>query len=352
MTIGKLAMTELAMGTFGVNAARGTPTNPRAPDRIPGGSSSGSAVAVAAGLLPGALGTDTGGSIRIPAACCGVIGLKPTHGRVSRAGVMPLSPSLDHVGFLTSTTCDLALLLVAAGGHDSEDPASSARPVPDLETLAAVPAEGLTVGLPEHAYFRDVEPGVAAAVAEAASVLSAAGVTVRAVTVPDPRPMMEATATIVRAEAAAEHEAAMRTRPADLDGFVRSRLEAGAGIPATSYIQAMDACRRLRSAFVDEVFTTVDALLMPMTPEPPLTLADATSGSVERVMERMADFARVARLFDGLGVPALALPCGAPVSGLPPAVQLTARPFEEGVLLRLGAALERRDAGNRSGCAA
>ena len=320
-----------------VNPGQGTPVNPRAPERIPGGSSSGSAVAVAAGLVPGALGTDTGGSIRLPAACCGVAGLKPTFGRVSRAGVMPLSPTLDHVGFLARTTADLGLLLAATAGPDTEDPATSPATVPDLSDLA--PAAGLTVGLPDRGFFRDVKPDVAAALAEAAHVLSVAGVTVRLLALPDPGPMIEATGVIVRAEAAAEHEAARRDCRGDLSAFVLSRLDAGAAIPAIRYIQAMAACRRLRRAFLAEAFATVDALLLPMTPEPPLTLEDAMAGPVERVMERMVWFARVARLFNGLGVPALALPVPT-ASGPLLAVQLVARPFGEPVLLRLGAALE------------
>lgn len=337
IAIGKLAMTELAMGTFGINEGRGTPENPRAPDRIPGGSSSGSGVAVAASLVPAALGTDTGGSIRLPAACCGIVGLKPTFGRVSRAGVMPLSPTLDHVGFLARAVGDLALLLAATAGADPDDDATGQTSTFDSGTLASV--GGLVVGVPDGGVYRDVEPVVAAALAEAARALAAAGATVRLVALPDPGPLMDATAVIVRAEAAAMHERARDDARAALSPFVRGRLDAGVTIPATRYVRAVADCRSARRAFLADAFASVDALLVPMTPGLPPTLAEATSGSVERVSERMARFARFARLWNGLGAPALAMPAYASRE-LVPAVQLAARPFDDAVVLRLGVALE------------
>lgn len=341
VTIGKVTMTELAMGTFGVNAVQGTPRNPRAPDRIPGGSSSGSAVAVARGLVPATIGTDTGGSIRIPAACCGVAGLKPTWGRVSRAGVMPLSPTLDHVGPLARRTSDLALLLSAIAGHDPDDPSSSAEPVPDYHALASMPVAGLSVGVPENDYFAGVDAEVAAAIEETLRVLAAAGVSVKRLVLPDPRPMMDATTVIVRAEAAAAHARALAEQPRVFQPFVRERLEIGAAIPAGRYREAVAACAALRATFVREVFAAVDAVVAPIVPVPPLTLVEATAGSVKDVMDRMTRFSRFARLFNGLGVPVLALPCGRSAAGLPLAVQIAAAPFREQIVLRLGVTYER-----------
>src|SRR2546421_1094100 len=166
--LGKLNMTELAMGPFGDNAHHGDVQNPWRAGHASGGSSSGSAAAVAAGLVAGAIGSDTGGSIRLPAACCGVVGLKPTYGRVSRAGVMPLSWSLDHIGPLTRTVADAALLLGIIAGHDPRDATSSRRGVPYYERLLDTPVDGLRVGLPENYFFDGLDGVMDAAVPSAA----------------------------------------------------------------------------------------------------------------------------------------------------------------------------------------
>ncbi len=339
VTLGKLRMTELAMGTFGVNVVQGTPRNPWSLDRIPGGSSSGCAVAVAAGLVAGALGTDTGGSIRIPAACCGVVGLKPTFGRVSRAGVMPLSASLDHVGPMARTVADVALLLSVIAGLDPADPASSREPVPDVVANGGADVTGLVVGLPDNGYFGGLAPPVHAAIEDAARVLAARGATIRRLTVPDPRPLMDATAIVVRAESAAAHRARLGQQDT-LQPLVRDRLRAGIAIPAVEYLDARDRCVELSARFIAEVFGTVDALLLPIIPEPAPALGDVTTGSADDVNARMARFARFARFVNGLGTPALAVPCGFSADGLPLAFQLLARPFADAVVLRLGAAYE------------
>src|SRR5207302_3350155 len=186
VTLGKLNMTELAMGPFGDNAQHGDVQNPWRPGHCAGGSSSGSAAAVAAGFALGALGSDTGGSIRLPAACCGVVGLKATYGRVSRAGVMPLSWSLDHLGPLTRTVADAALLLGIIAGHDSCDATSSRRGVPYYERMLDTPVEGLRVGLPENYFFDDLAAEMDAAVRAAARVLEGLGAEIVSIRVPDP----------------------------------------------------------------------------------------------------------------------------------------------------------------------
>jgi aspartyl-tRNA(Asn)/glutamyl-tRNA(Gln) amidotransferase subunit A len=338
VSLGTLAMTPLAMGTFGVNEIEGTPVNPWNADRVPGGSSSGCGVALAARLVAGAVGTDTGGSIRLPAAACGVVGLKPTFGRVSRAGVMPLSSSLDHVGPMARRVRDVALLLAAMSGRDARDPSSAGRRPPP----GAVPpgVRGLRVGLPGDAYFSDVDAAVRAAVGDAARVLADLGATVDTVKVPDPRPLVQASAIVVRAEAAARHgrllEAPEATR---LPAFVRARLRTGLAVSAADYLRAVDACAEHRTRFVREAFATADALLLPATPEIPPPL-DAVSGAPADLDARMASFARFARLFNALGIPVLALPGGFTDAGIPLGLQIAGRPFDEVTVLRLGAAYE------------
>ncbi|PYN40786.1 MAG: Asp-tRNA(Asn)/Glu-tRNA(Gln) amidotransferase GatCAB subunit A, partial [Candidatus Rokuibacteriota bacterium] len=176
VTLGKLNMTELAMGPFGDNAHHGDVQNPWRPGHCAGGSSSGSAAAVAAGFALATLGSDTGGSIRLPAACCGVVGLKPTYGRVSRAGVMPLSWSMDHLGPLTRTVADTALLLEIVAGHDPRDPTSSRRGVPYYQRMLESPVAGLRIGIPENYYFDGIDVEMDAAVRAAADVLAGLGV--------------------------------------------------------------------------------------------------------------------------------------------------------------------------------
>src|SRR5882762_3200146 len=191
VTLGKLNMTELAMGPFGDNAHHGDVQNPWKPGHCAGGSSSGSAAAVAAGLALATLGSDTGGSIRLPAACCGVVGLKPTYGRVSRAGVMPLSWSMDHLGPLTRTVADAALLLEVVAGYDPHDATSSRRGVPYYQRMLESPIGGLRVGIPENFFFDGISPDVDAAVRAAAEVLEGLGAHVVPLRVPDPRPMAD-----------------------------------------------------------------------------------------------------------------------------------------------------------------
>jgi aspartyl-tRNA(Asn)/glutamyl-tRNA(Gln) amidotransferase subunit A len=337
VALGTLAMTPLAMGTFGVNEIEGTPINPWVPDRAPGGSSSGCGVALAARLVAGAVGTDTGGSIRLPAACCAVVGLKPTFGRVSRAGVMPLSASLDHVGPMARRVRDVALLLSVMAGRDARDAATARQRPPSMVPPSGV--RGLRVGLPGHAYFEEVEPVVRAAVAEAARVLADLGAVVATVVVPDPRPLVQASATVVRAETAAHHEPLLQAPGVTLPEFVRHRLHTGLGVSAVDYLRALASCAEHRARFVREAFATVDALLLPTTPELPPTLGEVI-GPLADVNERMASFSRFSRLFNALGIPVLALPGGFTDAGVPLGLQLAGRPFDETTVLRLGASYE------------
>ncbi len=341
IALGKLNMTELALGPFGDNAHHGDVQNPWKRGHVSGGSSSGSGAAVAAGLVLGALGTDTGGSIRLPAACCGVVGLKPTYGRVSRAGVMPLSWSMDHVGPLTRTVTDAALLLGIIAGHDPLDATSSRRGVPYYERVLEMPIDGLRVGLPENYYSDSVDPEIVAGVSQAARTLGGLGAEVVSLRVPDPAPLLDVAHLIARAESAAIHTRVIRERPHELQPAVRSRLEVGLRVTAHDYLQALRLRARYAREFIAEVFAVVDALLAPVIPEPAPALEAVKAGTPDEVVARMGRFSRLTRPFNGLGLPALAVPCGFSTDGRPLAVQIVGRPFDEATTLRLGFAYEQ-----------
>ena len=339
--LGKLNMTELAMGPFGDNAHHGDVQNPWKAGHCAGGSSSGSAAAVAAGLALGALGSDTGGSIRLPAACCGVVGLKPTYGRVSRAGAMPLSWSLDHLGPLTRTVADAARLLGIVAGYDPRDATSSRRGVPFYERLLDTPVGGLRVGVPENYYFDGVTPEIAAGVRAAAATLEGLGVRVVPLRIPDPRPMADVCNVISRSESAAIHARLARERPHELQPAVRAHIEVGFHISAHDYLQALRLRARLTREFIADVFPEIDALVAPAIPEPAPELAATKAGTADEFVARMGRFSRLTRPFNGLGLPALALPCGMSADGRPLALQIVGRPFDEATVLRLGHAYQQ-----------
>ncbi|MBI1737137.1 MAG: Asp-tRNA(Asn)/Glu-tRNA(Gln) amidotransferase subunit GatA [Candidatus Rokubacteria bacterium] len=340
ITLGKLNMTELALGPFGENGHHGDVQNPWKAGHVSGGSSSGSGAAVGAGLVAAALGTDTGGSIRLPAACCGIVGLKPTYGRVSRAGVMPLSWSLDHVGPMTRTVRDAAMLLAAIAGHDPRDATTSRRAVPDYAAALARRLPPLTVGVPENFYFDRLDPEVASAVDAAIRVLETF-VKVEPLRVPDPAVMVGISNVLARCESAAIHARLIRERPDELQPQVRERLEPGFHITAHDYLQAQRLRARLARAFVSEVFDAVDVLIAPVIPEPAPTLDEAKAGTAGERVARMGKFSRLTRPMNGLGVPALSVPCGFSADGRPIAFQLVGRPFAETTLFRVGHAYEQ-----------
>src|SRR5262245_60691615 len=345
VTLGKLNMSELALGPFGDNTHHGHVQNPWRPGYCAGGSSSGSGAAVAAGLALGALGTDTGGSIRVPAAACGIVGLKPTYGRVSRAGGMALSWSNDHFGPMTRTVRDAAVMLGVIAGPDPEDATSSPRPVPDYLAAIDTGVAGLRLGVPENYFFDGVDGGVAAAVHEAADSLAAGGARLVRLRVPDPQPLIDVTGIISRAESAAIHARILKERPHELQTVVRARLEVGLQISAFDYIQALRLRARLTRQFIREVFAEVDVLLTPTIPEPAPALADVTTPRVEAIIAHMMRFSRLTRPINGLGLPAVSVPCGLSVEGLPRGLQIVGRPFDESTVLRVGRAWEQRVGG-------
>ncbi len=339
--LGKLNMTELALGPFGDNGHHGDVQNPWKPGHAAGGSSSGSAAAVAARLAFGALGSDTGGSIRLPAACCGIVGLKPTYGRVSRAGAMALSWSVDHLGPMTRTVRDCALMLSVIAGHDPRDATSSRRRVGDLLAALDRPLAGVRVGVPENYYFDGVTAEIDTAVRVAAGTLESAGARVHTLRIPDPATMADVCNIIARCESAVVHARVARERPHELQPAVRSRLEVGFHVSAFDYLQAGRLRARLTREFITEVFGEIDVLLTPTIPEPAPPLHAVKAGTVDEVVTRMGRFSRLTRPFNGLGLPALSLPCGWSTAGLPLAVQVIGRPFDEAGVLAVAAAVER-----------
>lgn len=341
VALGKLNLSELAMGPFGDNSHHGDVQNPWRAGHCAGGSSSGSAAAVAAGLVPGALGSDTGGSIRVPAACCGIVGLKPTYGRVSRAGVMCLSWSTDHVGPMARTVRDVALLLQVIAGHDPGDATSSRHAVPDYLAALDQGIAGLRIGVPRNHFFEDIDTETEAGVRRAVAVLQGLGVRVKEIQVPDPQVISDLANIISRCESAAVHLRRLRIRAHEVKPSTLARFEQGGRISAYDYLQALRLRARLTREFVGEVFGEVDALIAPVIPEPAPVLAQAVSGTPEEVTARVLRFTRMCRPFNGLGLPALSVPCGFSAQGLPLAFQVVGRPFDERTVLRVGHAYEQ-----------
>jgi aspartyl-tRNA(Asn)/glutamyl-tRNA(Gln) amidotransferase subunit A len=338
--LGSLQMVEFAYGPTGHNAHYGAVRNPWNVDHITGGSSSGSGSAVAARLTFAALGSDTGGSIRMPAHFCGVTGLKTTVGRVSRAGAMPLSQSLDTVGPLAQSAEDCALLLGLMAGADPEDPTASALPVPDYMAATRGSMKGLRIGVPTAFYVDDLDGEVARVLDETMATLKKDGAEIVKVELPDQRQLTSACQLVLAAEAAAFHKRWMIERPQDYGAQVLMRLQNGLAIPAVSYLEAMRWRGPALAAYLAAVAGT-DAVLVPVGPVPAPTIIESDVGNspnAEAVIQRLTRFTRPVNY---LGLPSLAIPCGFTRSGLPVGMQLIGRSFDEAMLLRIGAAFQR-----------
>jgi aspartyl-tRNA(Asn)/glutamyl-tRNA(Gln) amidotransferase subunit A len=338
VSLGKLNLHELAYGATSKNPHYGFLLNPHDPSRIAGGSSGGSAVAIAAGFVPATLGTDTGGSIRIPASYCGVAGFKPTYGRVSRGGVMPLSWSLDHVGPLGRTVEDCALMMADIAGHDPSDQASSATPVPDFCAPPPRRLHGLRVGVPGNFFFESVDTEVASAVHRAIGDLERLGAEVIDVHLPDLRAASACQRVIQWAEASAVHSAA--TDPTRIGAEVWPLIQQGRLISGSDYVMASRMRRFFRLEF-DKLWEQVDVVAGPTTPvvAPRIAEEDVQVGP-DRENVRLAS-TRLVRPVNLIGEPALSMPCGTHSNGLPIGLQLIAAPFADARLLRIGQRLER-----------
>jgi aspartyl-tRNA(Asn)/glutamyl-tRNA(Gln) amidotransferase subunit A len=336
--MGKLNMHELAYGITSSNPHFGPVRNPWNTQHSPGGSSGGSGSAVATQMVFMAMGSDTGGSIRIPASFCGTVGLKPTYGRVSRFGVLPLGFSLDHVGPLTRSVRDAALTLNAIAGHDPRDPGSSRRPVVDFVPDDECSIRALRIGFPETFFFEhlhaDVESAVRGAIARAQSL----GAVIKPVHLPDMAALNAIARVVLLSEASATIEPFMENR-AQFGADVLALLDQGRLVPAPDYVNAQRLRRKMRREF-DQVWKEVDCLIAPATPSPAPRIGETTIRLGGRDEDVRLATTRLVRGVNALGFPALSLPCGLSGSGLPVGLQIIGPAFEEALLLRAGAALE------------
>lgn len=348
LDIARLNMAEFAFGPTGHNVHHGDCRNPWDPARITGGSSSGSGATVAAGAVWGALGSDTGGSVRLPAAICGVVGIKPTQTRVSRYGVMGLSFSLDNVGPLARTVRDAARLLAVIAGPDPRDPTSAARPPGQYERAAQAGAadgiRGLRIGVPTNYYAEDLDPEIRACWLAGAKRLEALGAEMVELPVPLHEHLSPLANAISATEGATLHAHWMRTRPHDYSPQVRARIELGFAVPARHYLAALTARPRLIAEFVDRVFGACDALWVPVLSDPVPERAATDFGDGPDMNDGLARLTRLTRPFNYLGLPCVALPAGFDRNRMPIGMQLAGQPFAEALLLRIAAAFEA-DAG-------
>jgi aspartyl-tRNA(Asn)/glutamyl-tRNA(Gln) amidotransferase subunit A len=338
--LGSLHMAEFAYGPTGHNSHYGAVRNPFNVAHVTGGSSSGSGSAVAARLTYAALGSDTGGSIRMPAHFCGVTGLKTTYGRISRFGAMPLSQTLDTVGPLARTTEDCALLLALMAGADPEDPTASTAPATDYMAATTASIKGLKIGVPTAFYVDDLDAEVARALDETILVLKREGADIVTIELPDQRQLTAACQLVLAVEAAAYHKRWLIERPQDYGSQVLMRLQNGLAIPGVSYLEAL---RWRGPALAAHVAATsgVDMVITPVAPVPAPTIAESDVGNApgaEAVIQRLTRFTRA---INYLGLPALAVPSGFTRSGLPIGMQLIGRSFDEATILTVGAAFQR-----------
>ncbi len=340
--LGKLNMHEFAYGGSSVISYFGPVHNPWNLDYSSGGSSGGSAAAVAAQLCYGAIGSDTGGSIRQPAAYCGIVGLKPSYGRVSTSGVIPLSWSLDHIGPITRSAKDAALMLQVIAGYDAQDTASLDLPVPDYAATNAAATSSLRLGIPRAYFYETLHPEIEAAMAAALSVLKTLTRNQR-----DIAPlaadstyssMMDPCFTILRAEAYAYHKEYVSKSPELYQAQTLKRIQAGADIPTSAYIQARRQLELVRRS-VARVFETTDLLITPTACVPPFAIADLLDPNTLREKELL--MLRNTRPFNMLGLPTISVPCGFTRTELPIGMQITGPPGSEATVLRVAYAYEQ-----------
>lgn len=334
VVLGKLGLHEFAYGISSVNPHFGDVHNPWDTTRIPGGSSGGSAVAVAAGEAYATLGSDTGGSIRIPASLCGCVGLKPTFGRASLFGAVPLAWSLDHPGPLARTVRDVAVATAAISGFDPRDPISAERPVPDLLEGLEAGAQKLRVGVPTDHVWDECDPAIASAVRAAIDALARAGAEIVEIHWPRAAEYARASSAVLGVEARAYHEGAFPGRSAEYGPLIRARLASQGDVDAETYARSMRLLLEARGGAADHDLDGVDVLAMPTVPARAWTIEEA------KEVRRPSEWTRITRIFDLTGQPAISVPCGIDPDGIPIGLQFAARMWDEAAALRAARAYE------------
>jgi aspartyl-tRNA(Asn)/glutamyl-tRNA(Gln) amidotransferase subunit A len=360
VVLGKLNCDEFAMGSSNENSAYGVTRNPWSADHVPGGSSGGSGAAVAAREVPASLGTDTGGSIRLPAAFCGVVGVKPTYGRVSRYGVIAYASSLDQVGPFARDVGDAAVVLEAIAGHDPADSTASPRPVPSYGDALASGVRGLRLGLPKEYFVEGMQPEVDAAVRAAVAELERLGAVVEPVSLPHTEYAIATYYLIATAEASSNlarydgvryglresgpegslTEMYERSRAAGFGTEVKRRIMLGtyalsAGYYDAYYLKAQQVRTLIRRDF-EHAFARCDALVTPVAPTTAFRIGEKTDDPLTMYLSDILTIS-----VNLAGLPGLVVPCGADRAGLPVGLQVIGRPFDEATVLRIGAAYEQ-----------
>jgi len=342
VTLGGLNMAEFAQNPTGHNRHYGDCHNPWAPAYCTGGSSSGSGAAVAARLVFGALGSDTGGSIRLPATICGVTGIKPTQTRVSRYGVMPLSFSADNVGPLTRSARDAARFLKVIAGHDPKDPTSSREPVADYEAALTGDLAGMTIGVPTNFFFDGIDAEVQRAFDAAVAVLKGRGAKVIAVTIPHMDAVAAYGGILSRCEGGTIHGEWLRQRPQDYAVHLSARMYPSQAIPAVYYIEALARRGPILKAVAKEVFGVCHAFITPtLRMKVPTLHATDIDAETPGAIETFNDVSLNTRPINYLGLPSVSVPCGLDSNGLPIGFQIQGRPFAEARVLAIADAYQR-----------
>ena len=335
--IGKHNLHECAYGGSGVISRYGPARNPKDHQRITGGSSSGSAAAVAAGLCYGALGSDTAGSIRLPAAFCGIVGFKPTYGLVSIRGVIPLSWSYDHVGPIARTVTDAAMILQVIAGYDPDDFTSRNYPAADYAGAVGKRSRKLRVGMPRAVFYDGMDSEVQPAIDAALRVITKISADVREVTIP-----VDADRTVARAESYVFHQPNLAEHAGQYDPETLRRINTGADVTVSQYVQKLNELKLLRRR-AGEFFQEVDVLVTPTTPVPPPLLAELQA-DMPRLRERELVMLRNTRPFNVLGLPAISVPCGLTSAGLPVGLQIAGPPGGEAQVLAFARRFEKAQA--------
>ncbi len=339
--LGGLNMAEFAIGPTGHNAHHGHCRNPWNPEHVTGGSSSGSGSAVAARIVFGALGSDTGGSVRLPASMCGVVGMKPTTGLVSRYGAMPLSFTLDTIGPLTRNVRDNALMLRLIGGPDPLDPTTASGKPANFEAGLGKGVKGVRIGIPKSYFFDVASPEVRALYAQSVETLRELGAHIVEVKLPDMIRLVQLSNLVLVAEAATFHAKWLKERPYDYQEQVRHRLEPGLLVPAVAYLEALNARARELEAFCAAALSKADVLITPAMPFAVPRVDETDVGGSPEAADMVARISWCSRVANYLGMPALVVPCGLTSNYMPAGLQLMARPFAEPLLYRVGAAFEQ-----------